>query len=91
MKHSGKSGKSGKSRKRACIVTKGMHGSCHRNDGIGAKAPTNFTGGGPSPFIRQTYEVAQPVATDSYPVRGHDQMAMKGVGPLKGAHRAGVK
>lgn len=81
-KHSGK---------RACIVTKGMHGKCHRNDGIGTSAPTNFSGGGPSPFIRKNYEVAQPVATPENAVRGHDQMAMKGVGPLKGAHRAGVK
>ena len=79
------------SEKRACIVTKGMHGKCHRNNGIGTSAPTNFSGGASSPFIRQNYEVKQVVATDSYPVRGHDQMAMKGVGPLKGAHRAGVK
>lgn len=76
---------------RACIETKGLLGKCRRNNGIGASTPTNFHGGPPSPFIRQDYEVKQMTATTSYPVRGHDQMAMKGIGPLKGAHRAGVK
>jgi hypothetical protein len=60
----------------ACIVTKDLPGKCHRNDGIGTSAPKNFSGGPPSPFIRQNYEVVQPVATDANPVRGHDQMAM---------------
>lgn len=76
---------------RACIDTRGLPGKCKRNDGIGTRPPTNFNGGPPSPHIRQDYEVKQVTATDAYPVRGHDQMAMKGVGPLKGAHRAGVK
>lgn len=77
---------------RACIEhTKYLPGKCKRNAGIGAARPTNFSGGGPSPFIRKNYEVAQVTATPDYPVRGHDQMAMKGIRPLKGAHRAGVK
>jgi hypothetical protein len=77
---------------RACIEhTNKLPGKQHRNAGIGTSAPTNYHGGGSSPFIRKDYEVHQPVATDSNPVRGHDQMAMAGggPGPLKGVKKRG--
>lgn len=75
---------------RACIEhTHHLPGKCHRNAGIGASAPTNYHGGASSPHIRKDYEVKQIVATDSNPVRGHDQMAMDG--RTERPHFKGVK
>lgn len=70
---------------RACVETRGLPGKCHRNNGIGAKAPTNFSSGGPSPFIRKNYPApGQKPPTDANPVDQRKQLDQPAPGKLKG-------
>lgn len=61
---------------RACIEhTDHLLGKCHRNDGIGTSPPTNRHGGGPSPHIRQDYEVhEQRPPTEENPIEQRKQL-----------------
>lgn len=68
---------------RACIVTKGLPGKCHRNNGIGAKKPTNWSGGKED---RPVYkDPGQKPPTDANPVDQRKQIDAPGMKAFKGS------